>query len=98
MATANITHQANGTKNCNSIAADIKTVICKAYPLEALLTGALSLLQSELDAGAGTNSNVFAAFQIIDFAKEKATEIWMYSDDTNLVDRIKALEEVVNHA
>lgn len=97
MATANITHQANGTKNCNSIAADITTVVCKVYPLEALLTGALSLLQSEIDAGAGTNSNVFAALQIIEMAREKAIEIRMHSDDTNLVDRAEDLEEVVNH-
>ena len=97
MATSNITPQASGTKSSNSIAADITTVICKAYPLEALLTGALSLLQSEIDAGAGTNSNVFAASQIIEMAREKATEIWIFSDDANLIARAKDIEEVANH-
>jgi hypothetical protein len=89
MATKDLTPLPNG-----SVSADITTLICKAYPLEALLTGALTLLECELDKGAETTGNVWAAFNIIKVAKEKATEIWMYSDDLRVIDRAKALEVV----
>lgn len=96
MATPDFTPLPNGAKSNNSVSEDIREVILKAYPLDALLTGALALLESELDEAGIGSGNLYAVLQIIKVAKEKAVDIWMHSDDIRLIARVERLEEVCN--
>ncbi len=93
MTAQDLTPLPDGTKSSNSVSEDIRDLILKAYPLDALLTGALALLESELDDAGIGSGNLYAVQHIIQVAKEKASDIWMHSDDIRLIARAARLEE-----
>lgn len=71
-----------------SIADDILTAITPSYQVEALLRGALKLLEEH----AGDDPEILAAVNIIEVAFVSVKEIYTQYDELNIGKRITALE------
>lgn len=69
---------------------DIADVIRLSYPIEAMLHGALSLLEGYI--GDDRNGDVFHAQQLIELAEQKAKEIYVTSDQLKIEKRAGELE------
>lgn len=69
---------------------DIADVIRLSYPIEAILHGALSLLEGYL--GDDENGDVFHALQLIELAEQKTKEIYLTGHQLKLEERAGVLE------
>ncbi len=75
----------------NTLADDVLSVVSLACPLQALLDGALSLLE-EFE-GEDREGKVWSARQFIEIALAKAGDIFATSDNLKVLERVKALEK-----
>lgn len=77
----------NSTTSAASIADDIRTAITPSYQVEALLQGALKLLEDH----AGDDPEIWAAVNILEAAFDSVKKIHAQYDDLNIGKRITAL-------
>lgn len=81
-----------GENYSNTLENDVLSVIWHSYDIEALLHGALSLL--EKFEGQDRDGYVFNARHIIEIAQQKTAQVYGDFDTKNVSERIKALEAV----
>ncbi len=86
---------ATSDSNRSTLAQDVADILGNAYPIKALLTGALSLLEEHV--GGDQNGRVWSAKQLIELAVDKTADIYLQGDSLNVIERAKALEGGVNH-
>ena len=78
---------------------DVSSVINLSFPIEAILAGALSLLEnSESSNAEDRREELFNAQQLVEIALDKVRQIYSDADDLNIRARVKALESAeVSH-
>ena len=78
---------------------DVYSVINLSFPIEAILAGALSLLEnSESSNAEDRREELFNAQQLVEIALGKVRQIYSDADDLNIRTRVKALESAeVSH-
>lgn len=81
----------NSTTSAASIADDILTAITPSYQVEALLRGALKLLEDHT----GDDPEIWAAANIIEVAFDSVKKVYTQYDDLNIGKRVTALEVAV---
>ncbi len=82
----------------STLTQDVSDVIGLSYPIEALLTGALSLLDEYGDENGDGDGRLFHARQLIEMAMSKNAQIYHNGDDKHIIERVKTFEaEGVSH-
>lgn len=81
----------NSTTSAASIADDILTAINPSFQVEALLRGALKLLEEHT----GDDPEILAAVNIIEVAFDSVKKVYTQYDDLDIGKRITALEVAV---
>ena len=78
----------------NTLSQDVTDVVFHSYHIEAILAGALALLE-DCDDELEAKDRVFNARQLIEIAKDKTAKIYLDADDLRIVSRAIKLEEAV---
>lgn len=76
----------------SNLTQDVRNVLALSYPIEAMLTGALSLIEAYRDENGNGDASLFHAQQLVEMANAKAQEIYLTSDDMHIIERTKTLE------
>ena len=80
----------------STLTQDVSDVIGLSYPIEAILHGALSLMDGHL--GDDRSGDMFHTRQLIEMAMSKNAKIYQDGDDKHIIERVKTFEaEGVSH-
>lgn len=83
----------------STLHADVSNVINLSYPIEAILAGALALIENSKSSNAEDRmEEIFNAQQLVEIALDKVRQIYSDADDLNIRTRVEALESAeVSH-